>query len=152
MSEHRLWNYIRAGMRPHWAAQRIEDRLTPGVPDICYALDGFGWLELKYLAQPPKREGTPLSIPHLTPEQRNWASTFGPKTGRVFMLLQVGDSYLLFGHESIRKIGVVTWPEHIAMARAHWVKKINWKILAGLLGAPSHCATAASTTHHAPSQ
>lgn len=133
MSEHKLWNYVRAGMKPHWNSQRIEDRLTPGIPDICYAIDGFGWIELKYLPSVPKNPETVMRIDHLTPEQRNWSELWGKRTNRVFLLLQAGDNYLLFDHVHIRKIGLVTLPEHIAMARAHWVGRIKWPLLVDLL-------------------
>ncbi len=143
MSEARLWKYVREGMNLHWEAQRIEDKLSHGVPDVMYSTNHHGWIELKYL---PKVAKNILTIGHLTPEQRNWIERHGRKTGKVFLLLQVNTHYLLFGHESIRKIGCMNFEEHIAMARAHWVHRITWDALLAQLNESSHIATAAPNT------
>ena len=139
MSEARLWKYVREGMNLHWEAQRIEDKLSSGVPDVMYSIKHHGWIELKYL---PKITKGVLSIHHLTAEQRNWIERHGRRTGKVFLLLQVTTHYLLFGHESIRQIGKVSFDEHVAMARAHWVHRINWESLLAQLNAPWPPATA----------
>lgn len=95
-TEASLWRYIRDGMGSRWHAQRHEDRLSAGVPDVSFALDGVdGWLELKVLSRWPTRPETPVRL-GLRADQALWlrdrAKVGG---GRCWVLGQVGRDYML---------------------------------------------------------
>ena len=120
MSEARLWSYLRDGVGGLWEAERIENRLNSGVPDVAYSTDHHGWIELKYLPKAPKRSDTALKIDHYTAEQKNWLTKHGKRGGHCFLFLQVGGTYMLFGSEAARDIGTVTLDAHKKMALAVW--------------------------------
>lgn len=73
--------------------QRHEDILSPGIPDISYALDGVdGWIELKYRAAWPKRAKLKL----LDPAQAIWHMQRGQAgNGNVYTLAQIGREHYL---------------------------------------------------------
>jgi hypothetical protein len=142
MSEHRLWLYLRDNMASSWEAQRHEDRLSTGIPDVSYSMLHHGWIELKYLAAAPKKASTPMRIEHYTTDQRNWIMRHGSRGGLVFLLLQVGRDYLLFDWTRAREIGQVTFAEHCAMAAKHWAGRINWSELSYALNQPIRRQTA----------
>lgn len=54
MSEQLFWKYVKAGLEPHGFLQRFEDKLTPGIPDLFYTINGqSGWIELKFSHRDP---------------------------------------------------------------------------------------------------
>jgi hypothetical protein len=134
MSEDRLWRYIRDGMGPLWEPQRIEYRLTAGIPDVAYSITRHGWLELKYLPKKPTR-GL-LKIPHLTDDQRNWAAAHGSRSGLCFILLQVEDSYMLFDWTKSYMVGRLSYEDHTKIATRFWFKRIHWRELRDALVSP----------------
>jgi len=127
MSERLLWDYLRKGMGPLWEAQRHEDSLSIGIPDVSYAITHHGWIELKYRAEPPKRPNSPLTIKHFTADQRNWLTRFGKKAGRCWILLQVDKTYMLFSWGKVQRVGAVSYAEHLKMAERVWVGGIDWE-------------------------
>lgn len=87
-----MWRALRPKIR-RLDPVRIESPITPGVPDVNYA---NGWIELKWVARWPPREG-PLRVDHFTQEQRAWLRRRKRAGGRVFLLLKVGtQEWLLF--------------------------------------------------------
>lgn len=75
-------------------AVSVENGMThPGTPDVSYA---GGWIELKAMEHWPVRPTTPLRVPHFTPQQRIWLMRRYRAGGRVFLLLTVGNDWLLF--------------------------------------------------------
>lgn len=91
--EQRMWDYLRRRMNGRWDAQRHEDRHSEDIPDLSYACCGVsGWIELKTIADWPKRTETPIRIDHLTPGQVNWLENRGRAgNGKVYLMLAVGD-------------------------------------------------------------
>ena len=72
MSEKALWKAVRTGMKGRWHATRHEDKLTLGIPDVSYGMNGVaGWIELKFVSKPPARGGA-VAVPHFSKEQRRW--------------------------------------------------------------------------------
>ena len=133
MSENALWKYLRDGMGATWESQRHEDKLSTGIPDVSYSTTLHGWIELKFIAEPPKRASTILRIPHYTAEQRNWLERHGKRGGRCFLLLQVGREYLLFDWTGALSVGRVTMDELRAIAVARWSGRIDFPALRSIL-------------------
>lgn len=123
MSEARLWKYLAEVLGGVWEAQRHEDRYSVGVPDVSYATDHHGWIELKKVKRP--RPGGLVTIPHFTPAQRNWAKRFGKKCGGVWVLVQVDRSFFLFGWWSVDRIGRMTEEEMRSECHASWEGRID---------------------------
>lgn len=136
MSEARLWQYLRTGMGSAWEAQRHEDKLTSGIPDVSYSMSRHGWIELKYLSTKPKRAESPLKIDHYTVDQRNWLTRHGSRAGLCFLLLQVEKTYMLFDWTKAMEIGTVPYARHLEMASAVWQTHIDWRHLGLLLVSP----------------
>ena len=60
-SEKQMWAWLRPHLAPYLRMQRIENVVGEGTPDIFFtARARCGWLELKYRAQSPQRDTTPL--------------------------------------------------------------------------------------------
>lgn len=90
MSDERaLWDWLRNGMRGRWHAQRHEDRLSAGVPDVSYACGGAdGWIELKRIRAFPVLPKTPVRT-NLTIQQALWLEARGRAgAGRCFVLVR----------------------------------------------------------------
>lgn len=81
-----------------------------GTPDVNCT---FGWIELKWLPEWPKRESTVVKPTHFEPEQRNWLRKRCERGGRAFMLLVVGvdhldeDWMLIWGRVAADNVGVL---------------------------------------------
>lgn len=83
--EQGLWDKIRNSMGAGWRADRVENKILQGMPDVYFAISPqlTGWLELKVLPVMPTRAETPIRIPHYTSYQANWHWThrdFGTKS------------------------------------------------------------------------
>jgi len=142
-----LWAYINGGM--DWEADRIEDQLASGVPDVSYTLTavrhclncgatGFesrcGWLELKVIPRWPVRGGV-VKVGHFTSEQREWLERRFPST---YLLLLVDDPagreyVLLDGRTAARALGRVKREALLLGSLGHWAGKINFIELGELL-------------------
>ena len=74
-------------------AQSVENRVGPGMPDVCYI---GGWLELKKTKAFPKRAETPVILDHeLLTTQKVWMKRHIRKGGKVHVLLQVANEFFL---------------------------------------------------------
>jgi len=131
-----LWAYVRNGMRGRWSVQRHEDRMTAGIPDLSYAIDGAdGWIELKSMAAWPVRPGTRVDV-GITPEQVLWAEQRGAAgSGRCFVLIRVGREHLLVRWNRARNLlrETITKDEVRAIAEGGWSPGIDWPFFAYML-------------------
>lgn len=90
-------------------AMRVENPCLPGTPDLNFA---EGWIELKAVKEWPKRETTPLRVPHFTQQQRVWLTRRHEKGGLALLLLQVADEFLLLsGVDAATLLGNATRDE-----------------------------------------
>lgn len=71
----------------------VDNPRRAGTPDINFI---EGWLELKYLPKWPKRAATKVKIKSWTKKQMIWHNRRTSLGGRSFILLQVGNEYILF--------------------------------------------------------
>ena len=119
MDESGFWRYLQKGMGARWKAERVENRLAAGFPDIFFTIGSIhGLVELKYL---PKKRKT-ITIGHFTDEQR--AFSFRHKTP---ILIQIEDEYLLFGHDHSLTLGRgESLIEFQKKAVARWVGSIHF--------------------------
>lgn len=115
--EAHLWELLRprmAGLDP----VRIENMVTVGVPDVNYTR---GWIELKAIRGWPKRETTIVKLDHFMPQQRGWLVRRRQAGGRAFVLLSVGDEWILFdGAVAAIYLGRVTKAELFGHCLQHW--------------------------------
>lgn len=118
-----MWHNLRDRIGLHWNATRHEDKLNLGVPDVSFgALGVNGWIELKAIKGWPKRQNSPVSIPHYSKEQRIWIYQRGQYSKCVWALLRVGREWLLFDPMSARLVlGIGTADEHRRAARKIWI-------------------------------
>ena len=98
MSEAYLWKKLKNGMKKHWLADRIENSISTGMPDVNYCITRAkrGWIELKYLEHYPKRPKTKIRLSHFTQEQRNWLIQRSQVGEKCFVFLQIEKDYFLF--------------------------------------------------------
>ena len=94
----------------------VENSVYPGTPDVNYI---GGWIELKWVRSWPKRESTPLRLPHFTPQQRVWLQRRERKGGHAFVFLQVANDYLLFDASTAADLLGET-PRHELLEAALW--------------------------------
>lgn len=101
MSEATLRNYVRKGLHAKGVlTTHHEDAINTGIPDLSYSYGGVhGWIELKWLEAWPKREDTPMRLPHYTKEQKHFLLTRGRAGGRCWLLIRVGKEHLILHHE-----------------------------------------------------
>ena len=135
-SESALWDTVRRNMKGRWRAQRLEDKLALGIPDVCYAIKGqrgLGFVELKYQKAWPKRPTTPLRLKRYTQEQRLWLWHFGTWAEKCFLLLQVEREYFLFDWGAAQDVGELTREELHDTAMRVWFRSIDYDELTELL-------------------
>lgn len=96
---------------------RIENLLGLGMPDVNYT---HGWIELKAMAEWPKRDTTPLRVDHFSKEQRVWLRRRWRMKGNAWLLLEVGtkEFYLLTGEMAADHIGKITRADYPLYASA----------------------------------
>lgn len=131
--ESKLWQYVRDGMGNRWDAQRIEDSLSVGIPDISYCITVNGWIELKHVPKAPIKSETVMKIKHWTAEQENWLITRGKRGGSCFVLIQIENCYLLIDWSECHLIGKVNFTQLCDAAIRVWHSRINWEELTKLL-------------------
>jgi len=137
-NERALWKALQRGMKGTWVPQRFEDKLSLGIPDVGFVLLGggpYGFIELKRVQEYPKRETTPVRIPHKQhwKIQQAWIRRVGRLTGRVFLLLQVERDYYLFDWYAAQVVGDVTKAGLLDLAIGHWKHRMNYEELYQLL-------------------
>lgn len=117
MKEKQLWAFIRSKCRGKWLAQRHEDRVSVGIPDVSFALQGIGhgWIELKSVNCQLSSSAI-VRVPHFTESQRAWVNDFGVIGGGCFVVLAVNGYILLFGSEASDKIGKCTFGELVTLS------------------------------------
>lgn len=109
------------------ACDKIECISKSGIPDLLYAGNKiFGWIEVKYLKQWPVREDTVVKFKHFTKEQRQWIYLRGQVTGCTFVLIGIGEDFLLFDHKKVFSIGSCTREDLTSLAKHYWHKTINY--------------------------
>lgn len=91
-----MWVKVRKGIGSRWRAQRIENRIDEGTPDVFFSIQKPGiatriasMLELK--SEEP-RKGQKIVIPHFTDDQRDFI-----RLHHTFLLLYSDCHYMLFG-------------------------------------------------------
>lgn len=121
MSESTMWNTVRSafeGLDP----VRVENRCDPGTPDVNFV---EGWIELKWLPEAPVRGGI-VHLDHFTPQQRAWIIRRAIRGGKVFVLLQLASTWLLFdgrwAAENLGRVNVSTLEEN---ALGLWRTKLS---------------------------
>lgn len=119
MNEAGFWKYLQKGMGARWKAERVENRLAAGFPDVFFTINGtHGLVELKYL---PKKRKT-VTISHFTDEQRAFSFRHGTP-----ILIQVRDEYYLFASEHCLVLGRgEPWGEFQQKAFARWSGSIHF--------------------------
>ena len=119
---------------------RHEDRVTPGTPDIDYACEGGGWIELKRI-KAPRRENGRAPIRHLTKQQVGFLRLRGFHGQGAWVLVMVDEGWVetqtwarpghkvfyLWGHWQLEKleapgIRYVLWKDE---AVAYWEGRIE---------------------------
>lgn len=118
-----MWVRVRKALR-NLDPIRIENSCEKGTPDVNLA--GGQWIELKWQRKPPKRGGI-LKLDHdMLKEQRVWAIRRDHAGGKVFLLLKVGNIWLLLkGIVAAEYLGKVTLEELKEKAEKVWVQKLN---------------------------
>jgi hypothetical protein len=106
VSERSLWETVRRNLGPLGDLERVENRVGVGTLDVSYCFAGAeGTLELKYLHAWPRRQETPIVIPHLTLDQVTRQAKRAAAGGRVFTLLRVkGACYALLDADATRRL------------------------------------------------
>lgn len=121
-AESKFWDRVRpllAGLHP----TRIENAAGTGTPDVNTTL---GWIELKQVHEKdiPKRDATPLRLDHFTAEQRAWLAGRANAGGACWVLLLLGEEWLLFrGMDAALHLGHWTVEATRNLACARWREK-----------------------------
>ncbi len=117
-------------------ALSIENPIVPGTPDVNYI---EGWIELKWARRWPEQESDILRMPHFTNQQRVWLRRRWRKGGRVWLLLQVGQCWLLFdGATAADVVGTSTRRELFERAYQAWPDGLDERQLRNSLGGYVH--------------
>lgn len=83
----------------------VENSAYPGTPDINYA---DGWIECKELKSWPVRPDTIVRVDCFTQQQRVWLSRRVAAGGLTWLMLKVGQEWLLFsGNVAATMVGRV---------------------------------------------
>lgn len=120
--ESNFWDRVRpllAGLDP----VRVENAVSSGTPDVNCLL---GWIELKQVPaeELPKRPATVLRLDHFTPEQRAWLTRRTHTGGAAWVLMLMGDEWLLFmGRDAADRLGRVNVAETRELACRRWESK-----------------------------
>ena len=126
MDESKFWRYLQRGMGARWKAERVENRLAAGFPDVFFTIDGtHGLVELKYL---PKKKKT-ITIRHFTDEQRAFSFRHGTP-----ILVQLEDHYFLFVAKESLHLGTgEPLDEFLQKASYRWEGSIHFDDLKSAL-------------------
>ena len=98
-AEANLWARLRSNMVPlYWCeATRHEDKFQKGIADISFCQAGIGgWMELKHVSDWPRRDNTPIRIPHYSIDQKDFLEKKGKHQGNTWLFLQIGSDYLVY--------------------------------------------------------
>lgn len=101
----------------------VENPAYPGTPDVNCTL---GWIELKQLEGWPVRATTAVRIPHFTQQQRVWLKRRWRQGGSAWLLLQIGQHWMLFdGVTAATHVGHVDRETLIRMATRSWTRGLD---------------------------
>lgn len=104
----------------------VENTIYCGTPDVNYI---EGWIELKCLQKWPPKDRI-VKIHHFTPQQRVWLIRRWLRGGNVYLLLCVGQEWLLFtGDIAGEFVGKVTREILIQKSLRHWPRGLDKKEL-----------------------
>lgn len=103
-------------------AKPVENPAWTGFPDVNYI---EGLIELKHVKTWPKKPETPVQIPHFSREQRIFIDRRWRKGGNVYLLLQVGKTYLLYNGCDVQLIGRYMTQEQLRERAAHVWESLN---------------------------
>lgn len=92
MSERNMRQRVVRILKPLHAFS-IENPCRPGTPDLSYA-DGL--LELKWARAWPTKDTSVFQVPHYTPQQRLFHRKRWSAGGKMFVLLQVANDWMIF--------------------------------------------------------
>ena len=105
--EKALWQYIKNQMGNIWDAQRHEDKITLGIPDVSFGANGInGWMELKHVKKYPVKLKSPIIIRHFTNYQKLWLERRQKYAGNCWLLIRIEEDFYLFEGNKIRLVGV----------------------------------------------
>lgn len=95
-----------------WAVQAHEDMISKFVPDLSFGSGGAdGWLELKYLNDPPKSLG---AIHHYTRGQEDWLIRRGKiGSGHCYLLMGTQHHNYLWRWDALGEVRSLPWPEAV---------------------------------------
>ncbi len=96
--EQKLWDRLSNLMASSWRADRIENKISQGIPDLYFGISTqlLGWIELKAMPEFPKTATTKVKLPHYTAWQANWHWTRRDFGTRSWIMVQVGDELFTF--------------------------------------------------------
>ena len=123
MNESKMWQYLQPKLKVLHPI-RIENVLSyRGIPDVNYA---FGWIELKYIKDYPKRPTTPVRIRHYTSLQKNFLCRRLRMGENMFVLLRVKNDWFLFADEySFSILGEMTKSKMIERAALYCENRLD---------------------------
>ncbi len=109
MSEANLWGSLQPILSSFGAAERIENRLNLGTPDVSYVLTwqgvrAEGRCELKHEDAWPKRPETPILVKSLTKDQVLWQEAWADAGGRICTLLRIGNIVMALPPPLVRAV------------------------------------------------
>lgn len=139
-SESSLWKTVQKNMKGFWEADRVENPVNPGMPDVYFTLKSsgvMGWIELKHAHAWPRKACTPLRIDHFTRVQRNWFKRHGKEGANIHLLLQVGTDYFLIQWDVVPDIGKMTKQDYFKRCFS-WERSINYLELFDILEINRH--------------
>jgi hypothetical protein len=124
-------------------AERIENYLLSGTPDVNYCIDGReGWIEIKSPKE-PKRETTKLfaSNHNLSQDQKNWILRQVKAGGLCWIFIATEKRFILIDGAFAEEINELTLLEIIEKAEWHAAKPVegeeHWNLLKKALKANS---------------
>lgn len=94
--EQKLWDSFAAHVPRHCWAQRVENGVGAGMPDVLFidreAQINVHWIELKANEKPPARGTTPLlgDAKGMRPEQVNWHIEWAMHGGTSWIVVGIG--------------------------------------------------------------
>lgn len=90
LPEQRLWDWLRDRLQGRWFAERVENKVMVGTPDVYFSHStGQGWIELKVIDNWPRSEAAKFKIPNWTQVQRNWMERHREHGGRAWLIVGV---------------------------------------------------------------
>jgi len=116
---------VRALNKAGLHAVPVENMLRKGFPDIDFS---HGLIETKWLRSWPKREETPVRLPHYTQEQKIFHLKRWRASRNCWVILQCGKDWLLFtGQDAAYNLGEKDRPTLFRIAVGHWTSRAEFE-------------------------